>query len=297
MVDTTAAPGRDNLRGILYMVIGIFLLSVMDGVAKWLVESNYPVVQILAIRGWMIVVAMLIWAKLRGGIRSQLRTKRLGMHTLRSAIGFAAPFCFFTAIGTMPLADATVIFFAAPFIMTALSVPMLKETVGPHRWAAVIVGFVGVVIVMQPGSNTFQFVALIAFIGCVAYALINIMTRFLGDTESSFRIVFYFNFITALIATAIAPFYWVPVKLADLNVLGLMAALAVVGHIYMTKGFKTGEVSVIVPFEYTSLIWAVLIGYFMWGDLPAEHVWLGASIIVGGGLYIIHRERPRKTRS
>ncbi|RED51581.1 DMT family transporter [Aestuariispira insulae] len=296
MADMTAAPARDNLRGILYMNIGIFLLSVMDAVAKWLVEADYPVIQILAVRGWLITIAMLFWAQMRGGIIPTLKTSRWKMHAIRTTIGIAAPFCFFTALKTMPLADATVIFFAAPFIMTALSVPLLKETVGPHRWAAVIVGFIGVVIVMQPGSDAFQFTALIVFIGCVAYALINIMTRWLSSTDSAFQIVFYFNLGTALIASAIAPFFWTSMTWEHFGVVGLMATLALAGHIYMTMGFRVGEISVIVPFEYTSLIWSVLIGYWVWNDLPAEHVWLGAAIIIGGGLYIIHRERPRKPK-
>ena len=291
---TIAINGQNNIYGIIYVLIGIFMLSIMDAVAKWLVGADYPVEQILALRGSMTLAFMLLWAHFSGGIRNRLATNRFKDHAFRGVLGYAAPFCFFSALKTLPLADATIIFFAAPFIMTALSVPLFKESVNLQRWLAVIIGVIGVLIVIQPGASSFQPMSLLAFAGCVSYSLASLQSRWLGTTESTFAIVFYFNLMITLISILFVPFSWVPINMTDLGIVGIMAILGFAGHIYMTRAFNTGQIAVIVPFEYSALIWSVLLGYLFWNELPEKHVWLGAAIIIAGGLYIIHREKPRQ---
>lgn len=293
-VDTTDAEAN-HLPGILYMLSGVFVLSIMDAIAKWLVEADYSVFQILAIRGWIIITAFLIFHKYNGTLGS-LKSSRLHHHALRAGIGFFAPFCFFTAIGEMPLADAVVIFFAAPFIMSALSFFLLKENVGVHRWSAMAVGFIGVIIVIRPSGDSFQTAALIALGGCIAYSLINIMTRWMSNTEPSHRFVFYFNLGTAVIGSCFLPFVWKDMPLADLGIVGILAAVAICGHLLLTRAFTSAPVSVVAPFEYTALLWSTIIGLLIWGDFPAEHIWLGAAIILASGLYMLHRERVRKIK-
>lgn len=297
MVQSAVISEKNNLQGIIFLCVGIFALTMMDATAKWLVHADYEVVQILALRGWLITIALLIWSVFNGGPRKQLYTKRLKHHTMRTVIGYFAPFCFFTALQTMPLADATVIFFAAPFVMTALSVPLFKEHVGWHRWAAIAVGFCGVLIILQPGAEGFQPMALVVLVGCLFYSSATLAVRWLGSTESTFKIVFYFNFGVALFSSIFLPFVWVPMTLQDLGVLGAMACLSLCGHIFITRAFNTGQVGVIAPFEYTALIWTLIIGYLVWDELPVGRVWLGAAVIVGSGLYIIHRERRLRQRA
>lgn len=297
MLQSTVISEKNNLQGIIYIAIGIFSLSLMDATAKWLVHADYEVVQILAIRGWMVTAVLLVWALFTGGIHRNLKTTRLRDHGIRTALAYFAPFCFFSALKSMPLADATVIFFAAPFIMTALSVPLFKEKVGIHRWGAITVGFIGVLVALQPGSAGFNPMALVVLVGCVFYAVTTLAVRWLGSTENTFRIVFYFNFGVALISTFFLPFVWVPMAWADVGVLAAMAGLALCGHVFLSRAFNTGQVGVIAPFEYTALLWTVIIGFLVWGDIPVTNVWIGAAVIVASGLYIIQREQRLKRRA
>lgn len=277
------------------MLSGVFVLTIMDVIAKMLVEADFSPFQILAIRGWIISLSFIGWMAIRGRL-GYLKTSRGHHHAVRGAIGFCAPFFFFTALGKMPLADTVVVFFAAPFLMTVLSIPLLKETVGPYRWAAICVGFVGVVIVAQPSGGTFQTGAIYAIVGCLAYSLIQIMTRWMSDTEPAVRIVFYFNAATAIIGTCALPFVWKPMSLEHVLIIIAMAAVAMVGHILLTTAFTRAPIGAIAPFEYSALIWSTLFGFVVWGDFPARHVWFGAGIIVVSGVYMIHRERVNKLK-
>ncbi len=284
----------NNMLAISYLLLGMLLLSSMDAVAKMMMDADYPVVQVMAVRSWIILPVMIVWMSLKGRASfNQLKTKRWKAHVSRAAIGFCAPFFFFYALTTMPLADATVLFFTAPFIMTALSIPWFGEKVGLHRWFSIIIGFVGVVIIIQPGSDTFQPSAVLAMIGCIAYSLISLMARWMGDTETSFSMVFYFNLGVGVIASAALPFYWAPILMEHAWLFVAVALLALLGHICLTKAFTIGEIATITPFEYSSLIWAVLFGYLFWGDFPKIHVWAGTGIIVTCGLYILYREKKK----
>ena len=283
----------NNLLAIIYLVIGMALLSAMDAVAKMMIEANYPVAQTLAVRSWIIVPILFFWTLIQNNNLKSIKTKRWKAHSIRSVIGFCAPFFFFTALGEMPIADVTVLFFASPFIMTALSVPFLGEKVGLNRWVSIVIGFIGVIIIVQPGASTFQLAAIWALVGCFAYSIIGLMVRWMSDTESSFSIVFYFNVGILIIASAFMPFQWVDIPVEHFWMFGVMALLAMVGHICLTKAFTIGEMATVTPFEYSSLIWAVLFGFFIWGDLPEMHIWWGAAIIVSCGLYILYREKKK----
>lgn len=197
----------------------------------------------------------------------------------------------------MPIADAVVIFFVAPMLMTVLSVIFLKEIVRAHRWGAIIVGFIGVIIVIQPSGDTFQPAALFVLIACLAYSFINIMTRKMIDTEPTFRLVFYFNVGIAIIGSCVLPFVWKPMNMGDTLILISMSVVAVIGHILLTNAFVRAPISVVAPFEYSALIWSTLFGFLIWGDFPASHVWIGAGIITASGLYMVHRERVVKSKT
>ena len=282
--------GKRNLAGVGYILAGVAFLSTMDSVAKVLVGADYSVMQLLAVRGWIIVVVMTPVLLKLGGL-SVLKTKQPFKHLLRITVGFAAPYFFFSSLKGMGLADATVIFFGGgTFLMTALSVPLFKERVGPHRWGAVAVGFVGVVIAARPTGGVFQLEALYALASGAAYALMVLSTRWLGAAEGTFRPVFYYNLGVAVIASMALPLSYKSMPMIDLATIVTMAFLAIGGHFGITRAFQLAPVSLLAPFEYTALIWAAVLGYLIWSDIPAANVLLGAGIIISCGLYLIHRE-------
>ncbi len=279
-----------NITGIAFMAAGVGFLVVMDGVAKWLVGADYSPVQILALRGWIIVAMMLAWLP-RGGGLAALRSRRWKGLLLRVALGFCAPFFFFSALGELPLADVTVIFFGATFIMTALSVPLFKEHVGVHRWGAILVGFVGVLVAARPGGGVFQAGALFALAACVSYAFLILATRWLSRTESTFMLVFTYNLGLAAGYSLFLALVWRPMPVLDLGIVGVMAVLAMCGQSCMVRAFTLAPIGVVAPFEYTAIVWAAAVGFIGWGDVPSSHTLTGAAIIVTSGLYLVHRER------
>ncbi|MBL4692285.1 MAG: DMT family transporter [Magnetovibrio sp.] len=282
-----------NMRGIVLVLLGSLMLSLMDGVMKHLLEQGYSVLQMMAVRGWFVVplMAFWAWAKMPAGA---LKTKRPVAHFIRAFIGFFAPLFFFTALITLDLADATVIVFGSTFIMTVLSVPILKEHVGRHRWAAVFFGFVGVLIAANPTGDFFKGGAVYAVFASLAYALIMIMTRWLGKTESTFAQVFYFNAWAAFAATVISFPDVSSIPYVDFGFIVLLGALSVAGHFCLTHAFSIAPIGLVAPFEYSIIVWATLIGFFVWGDIPGSEVILGGAVIVASGLYLLHREHGRK---
>lgn len=285
---------RSNYRGILYMMIGVVFLALMDAVAKLIVEADYSVLQMLAIRGWIVLVLLTGWMLYKGTIK-QLKTRRPLAHLFRAILGLLAPLFFFVSLKDLPLADATILFFVSPFLMTALSVPLFKEKVGLHRWAAVITGFIGIVIVTQPGTASFQMAALLPLGASVCYVGIMLLGRWLGSTESNVTIIFYVTLGTTVVASAALPYVWDPVGIRDLGIIFVMSLLYLGGSYFLLRAFIVAEVGAVAPFEYSGIIWAVLLGYFFWGDVPEDIVFLGASIVVASGVYMIYRE-SRLTR-
>ncbi|USG61753.1 DMT family transporter [Sneathiella marina] len=282
-----------NIQGIAFMLIGVFLMSSMDAVGKFLVQADYSVIQILAIRGMFNLTILLGWMVTHGGFGS-VKTKQYKGHGLRIIFGLLAPLLFFMSLKHLPLAEATVIFFVSPFIMTALSVPIFKEKVGPHRWGAIFVGFAGVLIVMQPTSGLLELEAFMVLGASLSYCAIMLIGRWLGTTESTFTIIFYMTLGTATITGFASIFVWQPIPLEDVGLIAAMAVLSLTGNICLIKSFRVGEVGVITPFEYTGLFWAVTLGYLVFAEIPAAHVWTGVAVIGASGLYLVYRENRLK---
>lgn len=281
------------MLGISYMVAGIFLLSVMDAVAKWLVKDTLDPIQLITVRSWFVISVLFGYYSLKNR-RIDITPKRPLAQGLRGLIGFLAPYCFFKSLQTLPLADATVIFFSGTFMITALSWPLLKEKVGVHRWSAVIVGFMGVMIAMDPQGTGRSVGYIYCLIGSLTYALLFISGRLLSKTESVISLVFSFNLGLAVICTLLVPFVWVPMTANLLLIVFLFSMLALSGHVCLTTAFSKAPVGVVAPFEYTGLIWTVLLGYFIWGEVPAYNVFAGAIVIVICGIYVIYREAKYK---
>jgi drug/metabolite transporter (DMT)-like permease len=279
----------NNLLGIALMMLGMLLMACMDTTAKWLVEADVSPVQVLAMRSWIIVPVILLFLCARGQLKL-LKTTRPLAHGLRGGLGIFAPLPFFAALQYLPLADATVVFFSSSFILTAISAVVLKEKVGIHRWSAVVIGFGGVVIAMNPEGDSDYWAYLMVLCAALTYAGIQISGKQLMKHDSVISLVFSFNLMIGLASTAMLPWAWVPVSWPIISVILVMAVLAVGGHIALTAAFGKAQVSAIAPFEYTSLIWIVLLGYLLFQDIPSDQVWLGAAVVISCGLYMIYRE-------
>ena len=273
-------------------MLAMFLFMVMDAVAKWLVSADLSAIQVIAVRSWMITVMILVILAIRGEL-SELVTRNPWRHALRGTIGFFAPFTFFTSLKTLPLADATVVFFSSSFVLTAASALFLREQVGIHRWSAVGVGFIGVVIAMNPQGGGPVGAYLLVLGATVIYAMIFVSGKQLSKRDSVISLVFTLHLGMGLIATVALPWVWVPITWTVLGELLLMALIALAAHYVFAAAFARADVSALAPFEYTALVWATLIGYVVWLDIPSTEVWIGAAIIISCGLYVIHRESLR----
>lgn len=284
------------MRGVAYMVIAIALLSTMDAMAKWLAMGDVPVIQILAVRSVVIIPLLLIVFQYRGRL-SELKPQNKLFHLYRGLIGFTAPLAFFLGIKLIPLTDAVIVFFSSIFIITLLSIIFLGEKVGVHRWVSIIVGFIGVLVVAGPKGSGQWYGYLLVLLGSTSYAILFVSGRYLSATESVASLVFSFNLSVGVISLAILPFFWQILTGNQYALLIILSLFAVSGHYFMTMAFATSEVSLIAPFEYTAVLWAIAFDLIVWQTIPSATTGLGAIIIIASGLYIVHRERVKQLPS
>jgi len=286
-------PGRRQvLLGIASMVAAVAVFSGMDALIKKL-AGDYPTVQIVFFRNLFAFIPLAIFLAATGTRLASLRTRRLGGHMLRAVYGFVAMMLFFYCFGVMPLVDVIAIGFAAPIFMTALSVLLLREQVGVHRWSAVIVGFLGVLVMVRPGQSGFGLAALLALLATLAYALAIIQVRVLSRTEPASSIVFYVSLFAVLASGLLLPFYWRTPDPAGFLLLAATGVLGGVGQILITTAFRLAPISIVAPFDYTALIWGGMLGWIFWGEVPQAATLAGAAIVIASGLYILHRETRR----
>ncbi len=291
MTATTATATRSGtLAGVFYMCLAVTLLPVMNGMVKLLIQ-DYPVGQIVWARyaGHLLFI-VLAFMPARGW--KLFRTQFLKIQIFRSFLLLGSTTLFFTALQFLPLATAAAINFTAPFFVAALAVPMLGERVGPRRWTAVAIGFVGALTIIRPGFEGTHWAAALV-VGCAAcYALFQVITRRLAGQDDNTTTIAYTAVVGTLGAAAALPFGWVtPANLADLGMFLAIGFLGGFGHFFIIKAFQHAEASVISPLGYGQLIGAVAFGYLVFGNLPDLMTWIGAAIIVACGIYIVHRER------
>lgn len=288
-----AAPRQDVVRGILLMLAAVAVFSTMDALIKHL-TAGYSPIQIIFFRNLFAFLPILP-VLLRGGGIALLRTQRLGSHIVRAAMGFGAMICFFTAFALMPLAEVVAISLSAPIFVTAFSVPLLAERVGPRRWAAVLVGFLGVVVMVRPGSaSLIEPAALLPLTGAVLYALALIAMRKLGTTERAPTTVFYFTLACTVLSGLAQPFVWRMPDLVDFALLVCVGLLGGSAQLLMTQSLRLAPAVVVAPFDYTALVFSISFGFAFWGEVPDRMLLAGAAIVVASGLYILHRETLRK---
>jgi len=283
------------LAGIALISIGMLAFSLMDALVKWLIGETYSPLQLLAVRSWISVPVFALLMQRSAGIGA-LRTTRLPAQLGRGLIGLATAGCFFYSLTTLPLADAVAISFASTFLMTALSALWLREYVGLHRWASVFAGFIGVLVITRPGTDAFRVEAIFALLSALCYALFILSGRRLSRTETTSSLVFYHNLTILIVCTVPLIWLWQPMPLAIIWAMLAFAALALLGHFAVTHAFRHAPVGTIAPFEYSALLWSILLGLLIWGDEPDLVTIVGMVIIVCSGLYILHRESRWRQR-
>lgn len=280
----------DNLPGIVLMLLAMAVLSVMDATMKQL-AGHYPPLEVAALRGTVSLPFVIAWVYWRERSFATLFHVRWRWHLARGLLAITMLTSFIYALGQMPLSETYALFFIAPLLITAFSVIFLKEPVDWQRWTAIAVGFAGVLIILRPGFTAVGLSAVAVLLGATCYALNAISVRFLGRTDSTAAMTFWFMFMLAIGAGALALPNWQPVQMVDAWWLLAMGITGALGQVFITEAFKRAPVSIVAPFEYSSLFWGVLLDLAIWGELPGPIVFAGAAVIVGSGLYLLRRER------
>ena len=280
---------RDKRAGVLYMVLGIAALSGMDALGKR-VAAQYSVFEMLAIRSTVALVLILAYLAARGQLGA-LRTAQPGGHALRALCGLVAFVCFYASLRHLPLADAVAIAFASPFLITALGRFALKEHVTGRQWLAIAIGFLGMLVIVRPGASGFHPAALLVVICSFAYATLMVLTRWMTrphrPADGNLTFVFYMLAGQAAVGWLVAATRWrTPDAPALLEMAG-MGVLGIIGNYGLAEAFRVAPVATVAPFEYTGLIWAVVLGSVLFGDVPTPSFWVGAAIIVWAGLHAV----------
>lgn len=277
-----------NLRGIALIVTAFALFSVVDSLMKHL-TGTYPLVQAMFFNACFSLIPIVGFALARGGPR-MLATKRPGVQLVRGLTGSAAGLGAFFAFQRMPMADVYAILFSSPLIITALAGPLLGERVGPRCWAAVLVGFAGVLFMLRPTEAVVNVGALGALVSAVCFALSALIVRRLGTAETAPSWPFYGNLLTVALLAPWQSTVWVTPRLADLP---LMAATGLIGGtalLCLLSAFRMAPGAVVAPFQYTQMLWGVLYGAVIFGDAPDPSLALGAGIVIASGLYVLRAE-------
>jgi drug/metabolite transporter (DMT)-like permease len=288
----TTPQGRRNLIAIAWMVFAVGVLSLMDAAMKWL-SPHYPPLQVAAMRGMTSLPIVLVWLALRGGLRQVVKVRWV-LQIARGLMSVLMLACFVYAVRALPLADAYSIFFVSPLLITALSVPLLGERVDARRWAAIAVGLLGVLVVLRPtGAGTLTLAGIAALTAAACYSLSAITMRVLGRTDTTGSMMFWFTALVAVGAGALAAPRWVALRPEHWPVLGIIALTGALGQYAVTEAFRSGEASVVAPFEYTAIGWGVSLDWVFWSTRPGARMLAGAAIVIAAGLYLLHRERAR----
>ena len=285
-----ATPALQPRRAALLMLVSVALFALMDAGLKTL-SAHYPLFQVAAMRGLSSLPLVLGWALASAGAGALLRV-RWPLHLVRGVLGIVMMASFVYALKRLPLSTAYSIFFVAPLLITALSVPILGEHVGPRRWTAIAVGLLGVLVVLRPtGEGVLTLAGLAVLVAAFGYAVSAILVRVLARTDSTQATTFWLLALMALGAGLLAWPGWVPLRGEHAAIIAGIGIAGALGQYTITEAFRSGEASLVAPLEYSALVWGVLLDLSLWGVLPDGLTWLGAAIIVGSGLYLIRRER------
>jgi drug/metabolite transporter (DMT)-like permease len=288
-------------KGIVFKLISAFLFAVMSALVRYL-GVRYPIGQIVFYRSVFALVPLFLIYAWRGELAAVVRTERPLGQAGRGVLSIAGMFFNFGAVARLPLVESNAIAFTSPLFSVALAALILSERVRVYRWSAVIIGFVGVLVVLSPHVSDNELsiamaegTSLIGIICAIGGALANagtvIQTRRLAKSETTSSIVFYFSLCCALAGLATWPFGWITPTRTEMVILVSIGFLGGTGHIFLTESYRYASASVVAPFDYTTMIWALVLGYAMFGEAPTPAIVVGSVIITGAGLFVIWRER------
>ncbi|KPH82666.1 MULTISPECIES: DMT family transporter [Bosea] len=284
-----------TLAGIGMMLLGILMFSLNDVMGKWLV-ATYTVGQVLLLRS-AAGLAVLMPFVVRQGVMRTLRPERPGLQFLRVALGSGEVALFYLAVSYLPLADTMTIWLAAPVWAAVLAALLLGERVDAGRWLAIAAGFAGVAIALDPTGASLSMPALLALLGSVLFAGMMIAGRQLRSTPDV-TLVAWQTLGALLMGLVLLPFGWVTPTWADAGLLGLLGIVAMVAHLCVTRSLKLAEASVVVPYQYTLIVWALVFGWLVFGDWPTPAMLTGSALIIAAGIALLALERraePTKT--
>ena len=283
---------KQNERlGILLMIITTIVFASQDGLSKYL-ATEYNVYMVVMIRYWFFAAFVISMSSRRtGGIKRVAKTKSPILQIFRSLILVAEMCITILAFTLLGLAETHAIFASYPLIIAMLSGPILGEYVGWRRWLAISVGFIGILIILNPGNGIFSPYALVPLAGAILFALYGLLTRYVGQYDSSSTSFFWTGVVGSIAMTVVGLNFWDPVSKSDWSIMLLLSASGVVGHYLLIKCYEVAEASAVQPFAYLQLIWASMIGIIIFGEQITTNVLIGACIIVGAGLFTLWRER------
>ena len=276
-----------NQLGFLYMFMSICAFSLMDVIVKWSVD--YPIGQVLFFRGFFGII-FYFFVIPRERIKNFYQTKRPGLHALRCLAGLIALISIFIALRKLPLATVVSISFAAPIFTTILSIFLLSEKVGIFRWLAVIIGFIGILIITEPGISELNIYYIFPIIFCLGLSYVAITIRQLSTSEPAWLISFYFSLSITFLSFLTIPQGWVMPSLNHFILLSLIGIFGGVANLWLSLSYKYSEVSLVTPLKYLALVFAVIFGYFIWEEVPTIKTILGAFLVIISTLIIFRRE-------
>jgi drug/metabolite transporter (DMT)-like permease len=276
-----------NQLGFLYMFLSVCAFSVMDLIVKW--SDNYPLGQVIFFRGFFgLVLYYFVIPKER--LKDFYFTKRPMLHFSRCFFGLMALLSIFTALRNLPLATVVSISFAAPIFTTIFSIFFLSEKVGYFRWLAVFVGFVGIIIISEPGLSSLNVYYIFPVIFVLGMSYVAISIRQLSSTEPVWLISLYFSAAITLAGLFTIPYGWLMPNLTDLILLSLIGIFGGVANLWLSQSYKFSEVSLVTPLKYLALVFAIIFGYFIWDEIPTIKTLVGATLVITSSVIIFRRE-------
>lgn len=291
---TPAALVREQrpVSGIVHILIGAFVLTLQDGVIKWLVV-DYSLFQTLFLRSiTMIALALMIWMPRKGA--GHFHTSRPLLNLLRVVFHFATFILFFTGISLMPLGDVIALALTASLFMALLSGPIAGEPASRIELLAVVVGFAGVILIAGPSGSDLPLGAVaIVLLAAVCYAGMSLVTRLLGNTEPAERMIVYSACGITLASGLVLPWVWKPADAATIALMMGLGIVSIAGHWFLVQAYRLAPVHIVAPFEYTALVWGIIIGFVFWNEEPTAGMLSGAGLIVIGGLIIVYNQHRR----
>jgi len=281
----------DNLKGIVFLMFASFLFALMALLIK-LLGQRLHITQILLVR--QVGMAIMVTPAILRDVPGALRSKRPDLQVLRIACALVAMLCGFTAVIHLPLAEATAIFFAKSFFVTIFAVIFLTETVGIYRWGAVLVGFIGVMIMLQPGTADFSIYGLLSLVGAAGAAGVMILLRLLSRSDSPVTIMTYGSLGVGLVMILPGIYYWLQPNPGEWALLVAVGVVSYFGQKCNIFAYKHGEASLLASLDYVRLLWATLFGFLVFEQFPGLPTWIGAAIVVAAAIFTIYREARRQ---